>query len=91
MNELEAEKLKSALLVLSRYKGIPQFKWVNELILKLQEAFRLQSHDREIISFDANEYLKNIHFLGDLFNTILYKKVLQVDWKKGQTDNSFQF
>jgi predicted DNA-binding transcriptional regulator YafY len=81
MNELEAEKLKSALLVLSRFKGMPQFEWVNELILKLQEAFKLQSHEREIISFDANEYLKNIHFLGDLFNAILYKKVLKVDYQ----------
>ena len=86
INELEAEKLKSALLVLSRFKGMPQFEWVNELILKLQEAFKLQSHEREIISFDANEYLKNIHFLGDLFNAILYKKVLQVEYQSFKSD-----
>ena len=86
MNELEAEKLKSALLVLSRFKGMPQFEWVNELILKLQEAFKLESHEREIISFDANEYLKNIHFLGDLFNAILYKKVLRVDYQTFKSD-----
>ena len=81
INELEAEKLKSALLVLSRFKGMPQFEWVNELILKLQETFKLKSHDRAIISFDANEYLKNIHFLGDLFNAILYQKVLKVHYQ----------
>jgi predicted DNA-binding transcriptional regulator YafY len=86
INELEAEKLKSALLVLSRFKGMPQFEWVNELILKLQEAFKLQSHNREIISFDANEYLKNIHFLGDLFNAILYKKVLCIEYKSFKSD-----
>jgi predicted DNA-binding transcriptional regulator YafY len=86
MNELEAEKLKSALMVLSRFKGMPQFQWVNELILKLQEAFKLESHSREIISFDANEYLKNIHFLGDLFNAILYKKVLQIEYQSFKSD-----
>jgi predicted DNA-binding transcriptional regulator YafY len=86
MNEVEAEKLKAALLVLSRFKGMPQLEWVNELILKLQEAFKLQSHDREIINFDANEYLKNIHFLGDLFNAILYKKVLRVDYQSFKSD-----
>ena len=92
MNEVEAEKLKAALLVLSRFKGMPQFEWVNELILKLQEAFKLQSHDREIINFDANEYLKNIHFLGDLFNAILYKKVLRVDYQsfKSEAVTSFE-
>lgn len=86
INELEAEKLKSALLVLSRFKGLPQFEWVTELILKLQDAFKLQSHTSEIISFDANEYLKNIHFLGDLFNAILYKKVLKVDYQNFKSD-----
>lgn len=91
INELEAEKLKSALLVLSRFKGMPQFEWVNELILKLQEAFKLQSHDREIISFDANEYLKNIHFLGDLFNAILYKKVLKVHYQTFKSDEITEF
>lgn len=86
MNELEAEKLKSALMVMSRFKGMPQFEWVNELIFKLQEALKLQSHEREIISFDANEYLKNIHFLGDLFNAILCEKVLKVDYQSFKTD-----
>ena len=58
MNELEAEKLKSALLVLSRFKGMPQFEWVNELILKLQQAFHLDSSKKEIISFykDRQKY-----------------------------------
>lgn len=86
MNELEAEKLKSALLILSRFKGMPQFEWVNELILKLEDAFKLQSHDSAIIGFDTNEYLKNIHFLGDLFNAILYKSVLKVEYQSFKSD-----
>ena len=81
INDFEAEKLKSALLVLARFKGMPQFEWVNELILKLQQAFNLQSHTKEIISFDANIYLKNIHLIGDLFNAILYEKVVQINTK----------
>lgn len=91
MNELEAEKLKSALMVLSRFKGMPQFEWVNELILKLQEAFKLESHNREIISFDTNEYLKNIHLLGDLFNAILYKKVLRVEYQSFKSNSIATF
>jgi len=82
INDFEAEKLKSALLVLARFKGMPQFEWVNELILKLQQAFNLQSHTKEIINFDANIYLKNIHLIGDLFNAILYEKVVQIEYQK---------
>lgn len=34
LNELEAEQLKSAMFVLKRFKGLPQFKWINELLPK---------------------------------------------------------
>jgi len=82
INDFEVEKLKSALLVLSRFKGMPQFEWVNELILKLQSALNRDNSKKEIISFDANEYLKNIHLIGDLFNAIIYQKVLQLEYQK---------
>ncbi len=75
MNEAEAEQMKSALLVLSRFKGMPQFEWVNELIPKLEQAFHLRRQEREIISFDENQCLKGIEYIGALFNAILYKKV----------------
>lgn len=93
INDFEIEKLKSALLVLSRFKGMPQFEWVNELILKLQQAFTIDSSKKEIISFDANEYLKNIHLIGDLFNAIFYQKVLELEYQKfdNQESKTFEF
>lgn len=91
INDFEVEKLKSALLVLSRFKGMPQFEWVNELILKLQQAFHLDISKKEIISFDANEYLKNIHLIGDLFNAIIYQKVLELEYQKFDNEQSKTF
>lgn len=93
INDFEMEKLKSALLVLSRFKGMPQFEWVNELILKLQHAFDINNSKKEIICFDANEYLKNIHLIGDLFNTIVYEKVLELEYQKfdHETSKTFEF
>lgn len=86
INDLEAEQLKSALLVLARFKGLPQFEWIQELILKLEQQFQLQNTTRELISFDANEYLKGIEYLGTLFNAILYKRVLQISYKSFSSD-----
>lgn len=93
INDWEAEKIKAALLVLSRFKGMPQFEWVNELILKLKNAFDLEENSSEIISFDSNEYLKNIHFIGDLFEAILYKKVLKLEYQTftDATSKTFEF
>ena len=39
INETEAHQLKSALLVLSRFKGLPQFEWINEIIPKFEQSF----------------------------------------------------
>lgn len=93
INDFEVEKLKSALMVLSRFKGMPQFEWVNALILKLQQAFDLDSTKKEVICFDANEYLKNIHLIGDLFNAIVYEKVLELEYQKfdNETSKTFEF
>jgi len=86
INEFDAEQIKSALLVLSRFKGMPQFKWVEEIIPKLEQAFGAKDTEKEIISFDSNQYLKGIEYLGVLFNAILYKKVLEVEYKSFKSE-----
>lgn len=81
LNEMEAEKLKSAMMILSRFKGKPQFLWVQELIPKIEQIFGLKNNNKEIISFDENIYLKGIEYLEELFNAILYKKPLRIVYK----------
>jgi predicted DNA-binding transcriptional regulator YafY len=81
INEVEANQIREALVVLSRFKGMPQFEWVNELIPRLEQSFKLKSEHREIISFDNNEFLTGIEHVGPLFNAILYNKVLKLEYK----------
>ncbi|XOV94268.1 MAG: helix-turn-helix transcriptional regulator [Bacteroidota bacterium] len=81
LNELEAEELKSALMVLSRFKGMPQFDWVNEIIPKIEQQFGLNNESTSIIGFDENVDLKGMEFFGELFNAILYKKPLIIHYQ----------
>lgn len=81
LNETEANQIKSALMILSRFKGLPQFKWVSEISTKISSGLELETGQSEIIGFDANEYLKGIDFLGELFNAIQYKKVLLISYQ----------
>lgn len=81
INETEALQLKEALLTLNRIKGLPQFGWVEELTLKLEKDFNLHNSPREIIGFENNPYLKGLEFLTDLFNAILYQKVITIGYK----------
>ncbi|MFD0796275.1 helix-turn-helix transcriptional regulator [Maribacter chungangensis] len=86
INDLEAEQLKSAMMVLRRFKGMPQFEWINELLPKLDDTFKLSNHSDNIISFDRNEFLKGTEHLTPLFNAILYKQTLQITYQSFKSD-----
>ena len=81
LKETEAEQLKSALMVLSRFKGSPEFTWVQELIPKLEQTFNLKGDTKAIISFDDNRYLEGIEYIGKLFHAILRKQPLEIAYK----------
>lgn len=91
INELEAEQIRSALQVLSRFRGMPQFEWVNEIIPKIQQSFKLMDESEEIIGFDSNVFLKGVEHIGPLFNAILYKRVLTITYKPFGEEEAFSF
>jgi len=84
INETETNQIKAALLVLSRFKGLPQFEWINEIIPKFEQSFNFRPESQEIIGFDHNEYLRGLDRIGELFNAITYRKVLNIKYKPFQ-------
>lgn len=70
LNEKEAEQIRDALSIISRFRGLPHFDWINELIPILETKMGLAETDKEIISYDSNtDYLGNKHI------PILYKAI----------------
>lgn len=86
LNENEAEQLKSAMLVLGRFKGLPQFEWVNEIIPKLDQTFNLSEQNQEIISFDNNEFLIGAEHISILFKAIQNEQSLKVVYQSFNSD-----
>jgi predicted DNA-binding transcriptional regulator YafY len=89
LNELEISHLKSAIDILSQFKGMPQFEWMNETLPKLQHGTAKDSSKKTIIEFDSNQYLKGIENIGELYNAILYKKVLLIKYLPFEAANAF--
>ncbi|MEJ7823148.1 MAG: WYL domain-containing protein [Chitinophagaceae bacterium] len=81
LSETEARQLKSAIHVLTRFKGMPQFEWVNEIIPALETKLGLVLVDREIISFDSNADYEGMAYITPLFNAIVNKRVLKVSYQ----------
>ena len=70
LNEVEINQLQSAADILSQFKGMPQFEWVNELVPKLKQGMAAKEAAATIIEFDNNQYLKGIEHLGPLHNAL---------------------
>jgi predicted DNA-binding transcriptional regulator YafY len=73
INEMEANQLKEALYTLSRFKGMPQFEWVEELAVKLDSGLGLSTADSAVIEFQQNEFLKGLEHITPLYNAIINK------------------
>jgi predicted DNA-binding transcriptional regulator YafY len=76
----EIETINSALMVLLRFRGIPQFEWVNEIFPKFQSAFQ-DKEPTEVISFDQNEYLVGLDNLPILYKSITNKSALNIEYQ----------
>jgi len=91
LNEVDANHLKSALLTLSRFNGLPQFDWIDELSIRLEDSFNLTKESKNIISFEENEFLKGKEYITQLYDAIHYKKVLNVEYKNFKSEEPQNF
>ena len=91
LSEIEIQQLKTALEILTQFKGMPQFDWIHEMLPKLQQGLTSpESNALAIIEFDSNQYLRGIEFLGQIYNSIFYKKVLSVAYQPFGTSQPFE-
>lgn len=81
LSETETSQLHAAIQVLSRFKGMPQFEWVNEIIPTIQTKLGLIETGREIIGFDSNFDYEGLQYFTPIFNAIVNKRVLQVSYQ----------
>ena len=91
LNETEENQLKEALLTLSRFKGMPQFTWVDEISARLDSGLGLSHNNDKIIEFDQNDYLKGLEHISPIYNSILYKKALNIGYKSFKQDTTQSF
>ncbi len=81
VNESEAKQLKETLSILTRFKGMPQFDWMEEMLIRIESAFNLKGSTNIIVGFEQNQYLKGLNHFTEIFNSIQYKRVLKIEYK----------
>ncbi|MFI8379084.1 helix-turn-helix transcriptional regulator [Leeuwenhoekiella sp. NPDC079379] len=86
----ESDSIKSSLLVLSRFKGLPQFEWVNELIPILNDKLGFANESKQVIYFDSNIDYEGISFIEPIFNAISNSRVLEIEYQDFKNPLSYK-
>ncbi|MEQ8925452.1 MAG: WYL domain-containing protein [Fulvivirga sp.] len=86
LNMDEIEHLKDAVLILSRFSGLPGFEWIDELVSKLEIGTYEEAGDPNVVSFESNEFLKGKEHIGPLFKAIIKKRVLEIRYRKFESE-----
>ncbi|EPR69819.1 helix-turn-helix transcriptional regulator [Cyclobacterium qasimii] len=76
----DAQQLHETLVTLKRFKGLPQFDWIQELSVKLQKLIDTKTSEVPIISFDNNSRIKGLEWIDPLYYAILNKQPLIVTY-----------
>ncbi|WP_320018921.1 WYL domain-containing protein [Labilibaculum manganireducens] len=87
---INSQQLKESLLTLSRFKGMPQFEWVEEMKARLEQTFHLKTEDN-ILSFEENPYLTGREHIGDIYSAIVNQRVLKITYKPFKTNKELTF
>lgn len=82
LSEEDLNKLNQTLLVLSRFKGLPQFEWIEELNARFKSSFMASPRTDEIINFDDNKCAEGRQFISVLFDAITEKSVLTIEYRR---------
>ena len=77
----EIDQLQGAMQLLNRFKGAPQFEWLNQVGAVLEDRFGIQQGNDPVIGFDSSADYSGYDHIGDLFKAIINQQVLKIDYQ----------
>lgn len=86
LTDAEIDQLKETILMLNRFKGMPHFEWMEEIVSKIEDAFMLKGNAESVISFEQNPDLVGLKNITPLFDAIVHKRVLKITYKSFKRD-----
>jgi predicted DNA-binding transcriptional regulator YafY len=81
LNVTELKQLESAIQIMSRFSGLPQFEWINEIIPLLENRLGMKGGEKKVIAFDSNIDYQGLSFITPIFNAIINQRVLSVSYQ----------
>ena len=77
----ELAQLRTTILTISRYRGLPSNEWLEDVISNLEYRFHLKPNSENIISFEQNQGLRGIEHLATLIDAATNKQTLIIVYR----------
>ena len=92
ISKAEAAQLQQAVATLTRFRGLPQYDWIEEVITNLEHRFNLDGKSVGVVCFEQNRLLHGLEHLGTLIDAASARQVLKINYhtyKNGGRDIDF--
>lgn len=81
LTQREAEQLNTAIQAISRYRNLPSYGWVEEIIANLENRFDINDKKTNVIGFEKNDRLRGIWNLNNILDAASSHIVLKIRYK----------
>lgn len=82
VNDADLEKMKEVVGLLKQFNGFSYFEEMTEMIAKLENSVYKNTHQgRNYIQFENNHLLKGLQFINPLYQAIIRKQSLLIDYQ----------
>lgn len=82
-NELsieEVESLSRTVDILRKFRGVPSFDWIEEVVSNLEYRFGGRTEQENVVSFDQNERLRGLEHLSTLIDAAIKHRSLRLNY-----------
>ncbi len=77
----EAEQLRNTIIMLSRFRGLPQFDWMQEAMARFESSFKLDNRGADnVVFFEQNPYLRGLEHFSNLFSATVARQPLCIEY-----------
>ena len=80
LGENDLAQLKETIMMLQRFKGMPNFDWMSELVVKLEDKLNLRGVSKSVVGYEENSSYTGLDWFQDIFDAIINKAVLHITY-----------
>jgi len=74
-------QLRETILMLQRFKGLPDLGWMSEVLVKLEDKLELHGSKKSVIGFEENKSYSGLDWIQSVFEAIINQVPQKVSYR----------